>query len=196
MASAQPEAKREGLSSGLDPSPRRPPCYATCHSLEYKHQPSSWQAKFLGGFLAGWRTKFFRHANTRKLSGKFSAVAEFSHFSEYIRMSVAELPIRIDREQIARFCRERGIRKLSLFGSVLRPDFDPQRSDVDVLAEFEPGVLKNAGFQYFGYAEELAAIIGRKVDFCSRLHPLILGRVKDELFPVYECRGSLGRARC
>ena len=111
-------------------------------------------------------------------------------------MSVAELPIQIDREQIARFCRERGIRKLSLFGSVLHPDFDPRRSDVDVLAEFEPGVLKNAGFQYFGYAEELAAIIGRKVDFCSRLHPLILGRVKDELFPVYECRGSLGRARC
>lgn len=57
---------------------------------------------------------------------------------------------KIDREQVARFCRERGIRKLSLFGSVLHHDFDPQRSDVDVLAEFEPGVLKNAGFQYFG----------------------------------------------
>jgi len=101
-------------------------------------------------------------------------------------MSVAELPIQIDREQVARFCRERGIRKLSLFGSVLRRDFNPQQSDVDVLAEFEPGVLKKAGFQYFGYGEELAAIIGRKVDFCSRLHPLIFGRVKDELVPVYE----------
>ena len=101
-------------------------------------------------------------------------------------MSVAELPIPINREQIARFCRERGIRKLSLFGSVLRPDFDPQRSDVDVLAEFEPGVLKQVGFRYFGYGQELAAIIGRKVDFCSRLHPLILGRVKEELLPVYE----------
>ena len=76
--------------------------------------------------------------------------------------------------------------QLSLFGSVLHPDFDPARSDVDVLAEFEPGVLKSVGFQYFGYGEELAAILGRKVDFCSRLHPLILDRVKDELFPVYE----------
>jgi uncharacterized protein len=101
-------------------------------------------------------------------------------------MSVAELPIQIDREQITRFCQERGIRKLSLFGSVLHRDFDPQRSDVDVLAEFEPGVLRNAGFQYFGYGEELANIIGRKVDFCSRLHPLIFNRIKDELFPVYE----------
>ena len=53
-------------------------------------------------------------------------------------MSVAELPIQIDREKIAEFCRARGIRKLSLFGSVLREDFDPARSDVDVLAEFEP----------------------------------------------------------
>ncbi|MGO8766022.1 MAG: nucleotidyltransferase family protein [Limisphaerales bacterium] len=101
-------------------------------------------------------------------------------------MSVAELPIQIDREQVARFCEERGIRKLSLFGSVLHDDFDPQHSDVDVLAEFEPGALKKAGFQYFGYGEELAAIIGRKVDFCSRLHPLIFNRIKNELFSVYE----------
>jgi predicted nucleotidyltransferase len=57
---------------------------------------------------------------------------------------------------------------------------------VDVLAEFEPGVLRSAGFRYFGYGEELAAIIGRKVDFCSRLHPLILSRVQNELFPLYE----------
>ncbi len=68
-------------------------------------------------------------------------------------MSVAELPIQIDRERIARFCKERGIRKLSLFGSVLRQDFDPQQSDVDVLAEIEPDVLKNVGFQYFGYGQ-------------------------------------------
>ena len=101
-------------------------------------------------------------------------------------MTVAELPIQIDRERIARFCRERRIRKLSLFGSVVRPDFDPQRSDVDVLAEFEPDVLKRVGFHYFGYGQELAAILGRKVDFCSRLPPLILGRVQGELFPVYE----------
>jgi hypothetical protein len=65
-------------------------------------------------------------------------------------MNLAELPIPIDREQISRFCLERRIRKLSLFGSALNGDFDPQRSDVDVLAEFEPGVLKSVGFQHFG----------------------------------------------
>ncbi len=101
-------------------------------------------------------------------------------------MSVAELPIRIDREKIAEFCRMRGIRKLSLFGSVLRDDFDPARSDVDVLAEFEPGALTGVGFRYFGYGEELAAIIGRRVDFCSRLNKYIEEAVRREAIPVYE----------
>lgn len=45
----------------------------------------------------------------------------------------------IDRERIVQFCREHGIAELSLFGSVLRPDFRPD-SDVDVLVEFEPHV--------------------------------------------------------
>jgi uncharacterized protein len=101
-------------------------------------------------------------------------------------MSVAELPIRIDRDKIAEFCRARGIRKLSVFGSVLREDFDPEGSDVDVLAEFEPGALKGVGFRYFGYGEELAAILGRKVDFCSRLNKYIEAAVRREAVPIYE----------
>ena len=78
-------------------------------------------------------------------------------------MSVVELPIALDREKLAVFCRERGIRKLSLFGSVLRDDFDSESSDVDVLAEFSSGV--HPGIKFFGYGDELAEIIGRKVDF-------------------------------
>ncbi len=62
-------------------------------------------------------------------------------------VNIAELPIQIDREKIAEFCRARGIRKLSLFGSVLRDDFDPQRSDLDVLAEFAPGT--RPGLKFF-----------------------------------------------
>jgi predicted nucleotidyltransferase len=78
-------------------------------------------------------------------------------------MSVAELPVYIDREKIAGFCRARGIRKLSLFGSVLRPDFEPGRSDVDVVVEFLPGA--HPGLKFFGYGDELAELIGHKVDF-------------------------------
>jgi uncharacterized protein len=92
----------------------------------------------------------------------------------------------IDHQKLVVFCRARGIRRLSLFGSVLREDFDPQRSDVDVLAEFEPGALQGVGFRYFGYGEELARILGRKVDFCSRLNRYIEATVRREAVPIYE----------
>jgi predicted nucleotidyltransferase len=101
-------------------------------------------------------------------------------------MSIAELPIQIDREKIAEFCRARGIRKLSLFGSVLRDDFDPQRSDVDVLAEFAPGV--RPGLKFFGYGDELAEIVGHKVDFNTEawLSKYFREEVVREAVPLYE----------
>ena len=101
-------------------------------------------------------------------------------------MSAAELPIQIDRAKIAEFCRVRGILRLSLFGSVLRDDFDPARSDVDVLAEFEPDALKGVGFRYFGYGDALAAILSRKVDFYSLLNKFIEAAVRREAIPIYE----------
>jgi predicted nucleotidyltransferase len=101
-------------------------------------------------------------------------------------MTTAELPIKIDREAVARFCQERGIRSLSLFGSVLRDDFEPVRSDVDVLAEFAPGALKGIGLRYFYCAEELSAILGYRVDFSSQLDPLIRERISRDLVTIYE----------
>ncbi len=42
-------------------------------------------------------------------------------------------------ERLERFCQKHHIRKLSVFGSALREDFDPADSDVDILVGFEPG---------------------------------------------------------
>ncbi len=67
-------------------------------------------------------------------------------------------------EEVAEFCRRNHIRRLSLFGSVLRDDFTPE-SDVDVLVEFEPG--KTPGFAFITMAEEFSALLGRKVDFLT-----------------------------
>lgn len=101
-------------------------------------------------------------------------------------MSVLDLPIRLDDEKIAAFCAARGIRKMSLFGSVLRPDFDPATSDVDVYAEFRPGALSGIGLDYFGYGDELAAILGHKVDFCAKLNKYILPKTVQEMVTIYE----------
>jgi predicted nucleotidyltransferase len=69
--------------------------------------------------------------------------------------------VAIDRSAIADFCRRHNVRRLALFGSVLRDDFGPD-SDVDVLVEFEPGHVP--GFAFFDLQEELAGILGRRVD--------------------------------
>ena len=71
--------------------------------------------------------------------------------------------IDIPKLQIEAFCRRNRIRKLALFGSVLRDDFGPD-SDVDVLVEFEPGYTPG----FFGIARlerELSRILGgHKID--------------------------------
>jgi len=77
---------------------------------------------------------------------------------------MAKPGIAIDRERIAEFCRRNHIRKLALFGSVLRDDFGPE-SDVDVLVEFDPNHIP--GLAFFGMEEELSEIIGRKVDLST-----------------------------
>jgi uncharacterized protein len=68
----------------------------------------------------------------------------------------------LDSSQIEAFCRRHHIRKLALFGSVLRDDFRPD-SDVDVLIEFEPGQTVGL-FRLVGMEQELTEIVGRKVD--------------------------------
>ena len=74
---------------------------------------------------------------------------------------MARVRIDIPKSRIAEFCRRNHIRRLALFGSVLRDDFRPE-SDVDVLVEFEPDA--RVGLRFFALEEELSGIFGRKVD--------------------------------
>ena len=70
--------------------------------------------------------------------------------------------IRLEKDKLAEFCRRNRIRRLALFGSVLRDDFGPD-SDVDVLVEFEPsarvGLITLAGIEL-----ELSELLGRRAD--------------------------------
>ncbi len=81
------------------------------------------------------------------------------------------------KNEIAAFCRRHHIRKLSLFGSVLRDDFRPD-SDIDVLVEFEPG--QAVGFEIIEMEEELSRLFGgHKVDIVEEkyLNRWLRGRV-------------------
>ena len=69
--------------------------------------------------------------------------------------------IEVNKHEVERFCRRHRIRRLALFGSVLRDDFGPD-SDVDVLVEFEDGHVP--GLAFFAMEAELSKILGRTVD--------------------------------
>lgn len=87
----------------------------------------------------------------------------------------------LDQKQLAAVCRKHGIRKLALFGSVLRGDFGPS-SDVDVLVEFEPECVPG----FFGLhriESEIAEVFGgRRVDLLTyrSLNPHLRDRILAE----------------
>ena len=60
-------------------------------------------------------------------------------------------------DELAALCRRYHVRRLALFGSVLRDDFGPQ-SNVDVLVEFEQG--RTPGLGFFRPEEELSVLLG------------------------------------
>jgi len=62
-------------------------------------------------------------------------------------------------------CRRFGVTRLEVFGSAARgDDFDPARSDADFLVEFEAVPALSPLRQFFGFAEEMAGVLGRPVD--------------------------------
>jgi hypothetical protein len=68
-----------------------------------------------------------------------------------------------NREAIARVCRVHGVRRLEAFGSILRDDFEPGRSDVDVLVEFEAHAADSFS-NFLDLKESLEALFQRSVD--------------------------------
>ena len=93
--------------------------------------------------------------------------------------------ISVDEQTLSRFCRENRIRRLSLFGSVLRDEFGPD-SDVDVLVEFEPGT--RIGLMGLTRVEmALSDLLGRKVDLNTPrgLHRRFRDRVLAEAEVLY-----------
>lgn len=69
--------------------------------------------------------------------------------------------IEISGQSLEELCQRHHIRRLALFGSILRDDFRSE-SDIDVLATFEPGATP--GFGFIGIQDELSEILGRPVD--------------------------------
>ena len=97
--------------------------------------------------------------------------------------------VEIPKDAIAEFCRRNHIRRMALFGSVLRDDFAPE-SDVDLLVEFEPG--RTVGLAFIDMQDELSQIFGRPVDMYTfksverSRNPLLRNKILTSAEALYE----------
>jgi uncharacterized protein len=74
--------------------------------------------------------------------------------------------ISLHREELRDLCRRFHVRRLDVFGSAARGDFDPARSDVDFLVEF---AAQDDDFAHFlDFKQALEALFARRVDLVDR----------------------------
>lgn len=100
-------------------------------------------------------------------------------------MKQTTLAIDLPKEEIKQFCQRYSIRKLSLFGSVLRDDFT-EESDLDVLVEFEAG--KTPGLAIITMQDELSKMTNCRVDLRTPvdLSRYFRDRVLSEAIVIYD----------
>lgn len=91
------------------------------------------------------------------------------------------------RDEIADLCRRFGVRRLELFGSAARGDFDPETSDIDFIYEFDASndqLLR----RFVGLGDALEALLGRPVDFLSeqrRTNPYLWASIDRDREVIY-----------
>lgn len=88
------------------------------------------------------------------------------------------------RAGIEDLCRRFHVRRLEIVGSATRDDFDPSRSDFDLIVEFAPDQTRRALDAYFGLQEQLETLLERPVDL------IMAGAVKNPYV-----RADLDRSR-
>jgi predicted nucleotidyltransferase len=94
-----------------------------------------------------------------------------------------------DRRALDDLCRKFRVRRLDLFGSATTGHFDPARSDVDLLVEFEAMPPSAYAAAYFGLRAAAETLLGRPVDLVTEAalaNPYLRRRIEGErrtLFP-------------
>lgn len=94
------------------------------------------------------------------------------------------IQIDFSREELEAICRRRAVKRLALFGSVLRDDFGPD-SDVDVIVEFLDDFEGKQIFRIYDELEELFG--GRKIDLVEVefLNPRMKRRILEHTEELY-----------
>ena len=97
--------------------------------------------------------------------------------------------IALHREELRALCRRFHVRRLDLFGSAARSDFDPELSDIDFLVEFDNSHREALSLKtYFGLKDALEALFGRPVDLVepdALRNPYLKASIEGSREPVF-----------
>lgn len=86
-------------------------------------------------------------------------------------------------------CRRYRVKRLWVFGSATTEQFDPTRSDLDFVVEFDPPEGMSLAAQYFDFWEDLKALLEREVDLverCAVRNPAFLRNIQHQERLLYE----------
>lgn len=95
--------------------------------------------------------------------------------------------LELDREAVAELCQQHHVKSLTLFGSALRDDFDPDHSDVDFVVEFldrAPSRIR----AWMGLKADLEKLLGRDVDLVIGYkfsNPYFAAALQSSKFDLY-----------
>ena len=92
------------------------------------------------------------------------------------------------REELVRLCRRYRVGRLELFGSAAGDDFDPGRSDLDFLVQFEPCSPGEHYERYFCLLEALEDLFQRNIDLVEAdaiRNPYFIRRVNETRRSIY-----------
>ncbi len=93
------------------------------------------------------------------------------------------------REELAALCKKHRVRRLALFGSAATGDFDPARSDLDFVVEWEPMGPVEQGSHWFGLLFDLEELFGRDVDIVNPVYvrnPYFRASMENDQVALYE----------
>ena len=80
------------------------------------------------------------------------------HFMDALPQIVTEHLV-----EVRALCEKYSVRKLTIFGSAVKGTFDPEKSDIDLLVEFEEDAALSFA-SLFGFENAVAELVGIDVD--------------------------------
>jgi uncharacterized protein len=102
--------------------------------------------------------------------------------------AVTKNPMEYKRRELETLCERHGVERLALFGSALRDDFDPEKSDLDFSVTFSPMSPERHAAAYFGLLDDLEELFGRRVDLVEIVavrNPYLRRSIEEEQETVY-----------